>query len=353
MHVIGLMSGTSLDGLDIAYCNFKLTNAKVDYKIVAAETIPYSSEWLLRLKGCMNLSGSELIKFNTDFGVYLGNQVNVFLKQHNLEVPDLVSSHGHTVFHKPEHGYTYQAGCGATLNAITKIKTVCDFRTQDVAFGGQGAPLVPIGDALLFAQHDACLNIGGFSNISFIKNDKRIAFDICPANIILNELCYRLNLQYDEDGKIAQSGSVNLKLMHELNMLDYYFQKAPKSLGKEWLDKSYWAILNNFKISTENLIATCTEHIAYQIAINLKNFNNPLLTGGGVFNSFLISRIQENLTQLGSKTLLQIPDSKIINFKEALIFAFLGYLKVNNQTNTLCSVTGASQNLSTGILYDN
>ncbi|MEI8136395.1 MAG: anhydro-N-acetylmuramic acid kinase, partial [Bacteroidota bacterium] len=256
-------------------------------------------------------------------------------------------SHGHTVFHQPKLGFSTQIGCGATIAAVTGRTTICDFRSLDVANSGQGAPLVPIGDKLLFGKHEACLNIGGIANISFNdKNGNRIAYDICEANMLLNYLAEKLSQPFDKGGEIAKSGKINAELLNKLNSQNYYSQNGAKSIGREWFEQNILSLIENNGIEIKDLLATSTEHIAQIIANDLEDKKNVLVTGGGAFNTLLIEKIK-------SKTNCEIiiPDAQTINFKEALIFAFLGYLRLYKKTNTLSSVTDAKSDSAGGAVY--
>ncbi len=344
-YIIGLMSGTSLDGLDIAYVKFQPDDLS-QFEIIHAETVPYSKEYYDLLKNAFKINADDFSKLDADYGQFLGNEVNKFIQKYKISKVDLIASHGQTVFHRPEQGYTTQIGSGAHINAITKIKTVCDFRTQDVALGGQGAPLVPIGDRLLFSQYDYCLNIGGFANISYEKDGKRIAYDICPTNIVLNHYTNKLGKAYDDGGKIAQSGQVFDKLLQELNQLDFYKDQQPKSLGWEFVVESIIPLIDKYQLDIPNILATYVEHMATQIMQKTQG-GNMLVTGGGAFNQYLISRMRA----LGN-TKIVIPDKTIIDYKEALIFALLGYLKNLGQINILSSVTGSKFDHSSGVIFD-
>ncbi len=345
--VLGIMSGTSLDGLDLALCEFSGKNDGYEFQILASETIEYSPEWKSRLSSFQTLSAEQYFSENVLYGKYISEKVNVFLKTQNHK-PDAIASHGHTVFHQPHRGFSTQIGCGATIASHTQIKTVADFRTLDVALGGQGAPLVPIGDDLLFDEYDACLNIGGIANISYKnKNGERIAYDIGVANMLLNFLAEKEGRPFDKNGGIARSGKLIEPLLKTLNELDYYKIHGAKSLGREWFEKE---ILNRLSdsIHVKDLLRTCTEHIAFVIAndLNQHQIINVLVTGGGAFNSFLIEKINEY-----TQCRIVIPDKTMINFKEALIFAFLGFLRLNEKVNTLCTVTGAKKDSSGGVVY--
>lgn len=338
MHIIGLMSGTSLDGLDVALVDIAEINKNIQYQLIVAETIPYSKEWKERLSTLDTASAYEYALANVQLGHYFGKCVNSFISKHNFKA-DIIASHGHTVFHQPDLLLTTQIADGEAIAAETHLPVVSNFRTLDVALGGQGAPLVPIGDRLLFGQYDACLNLGGIANISFEENGKRIAYDICPCNMALNLLAQKINLEYDKDGMNAKKGSINDVLFNQLNSLDYYKQNGPKSLGKEWF-LEYFQPLIDGSLPTEDYLRTCVEHIATQIAnvITKNNIKSILITGGGALNKFLIERLEQ---MVQSKCKIVIPDSQIISYKEAIVFALLGYLRVTSQTNTLASVTGA------------
>lgn len=347
-RVLGLMSGTSLDGLDICYVEFCKKNKSWSFNIGPAQTIPYKPEWQENLRNAPQQSGLELAKLHTTFGRFCAQAVRTFQEEHHLEI-DLISSHGHTVFHRPDLGYTLQIGCGATLAAQTGITTACDFRTADVALGGQGAPLVPIGDRHLFGAYDYCLNIGGFSNISFEQNARRIAGDLCPANIVLNALAMKEGYAMDVNGELAGSGTLIDELYRRLNELPYYQAPHPKSLGREWVSETIDPLLSDFEsCSTRDLLRTFTEHIAWQINRALPE--NPdiklLISGGGALNLFLIQRIKSL-----SKVQVFVAENKILHYKEALIFGFLGVLRFINEANCLSSVTGASSDHCSGSLH--
>lgn len=344
--VIGVMSGTSLDGLDLAYCEFELLNDKWQYTLGAAETISYSKTWHTRLSELHKQPMFLLPKTDAFYGKYIGQCINDFIKRNKLTV-DFISSHGHTIFHNPAEGYTTQIGSGPAIFAETNIPVIYDFRSLDVALGGQGAPLVPIGDELLFGEYEACLNLGGFANISFAKEHQRVAFDICPCNIVLNQVAGFAGKAFDENGTMAASGTVNTELLNELNALSFYKSTGAKSLGREWVEKTYWPIVAAHETEVSDLLATFTLHITQQINIVLSTakIKSVLVTGGGAFNANLMKQLKRDALFVG----YEIPDSRVINFKESLIFAFLGVLNQANKINTLKSVTGASVNSIGGV----
>lgn len=345
-NVIGVMSGTSLDGVDLVYCEL-VKQVGWQYKIIHAETYSYSDEWREQLKNAVLWNHKELALANEDYTRYLASVINRFKSEFNLTEIDMVSSHGHTVFHQPENGITIQIGNLPVLAELIHETVVCDFRVQDVQLGGQGAPLVPIGDKLLFHAYDYCLNLGGFANISFDDvTGERIAYDVCPVNVVLNHYCNQLGLEFDEGGNVARTGIVNTGLLNKLNGLPFYSLPYPKSLGMEWVRRYVFPLIDTFEISVSDILRTWVEHCAYQIGGLLINKGNVLITGGGAFNSFLIERI-ENLAGITVKE----ADKNLIMFKEALIFAFLGVLRYRGDINCLKSVTGAKKNHSSGFIF--
>ena len=348
-HIIGVMSGTSLDGIDLAELHFSIINGKWRFEIQKAETIAYSPYWLNKLKKALTFSEKELENLNSEYTQFLGKTINLFIQKNQLSALDAVCSHGHTILHQPQKGVTLQIGNLPKLAKIIHQKVVCDFRKQDVNLGGQGAPLVPIGDKILFSDFDFCLNLGGFSNVSLEEKGKRIAFDISPVNTVLNFYANQLGFEYDNQGKIARSGSLNLALFEELNQLTYYQEKHPKSLGMEFVNETILPLIEKHAITIAAKLHTFVEHIAFQIALALAEQNGKMLiTGGGAYHEFLINRIQFYLPNLE----IIIPDKKTLEFKEALIFGLLGVLKMRNEINVLSSVTGAKQNHSSGIIFN-
>ncbi|MBO9701511.1 MAG: anhydro-N-acetylmuramic acid kinase [Sporocytophaga sp.] len=351
--VAGLMSGTSLDGLDIAVCKFELRENKWSYEILEATTFEYDEARRNSLKNVMKGSAESLAKLDFDFGYFQGNAVKNFLDKLNIPV-DFISTHGHTIFHQPENRFTTQIGNGAAVAAASNLPVVCDFRSLDVALRGQGAPLVPIGDKLLFKEFDFCLNLGGIANISYDDNSgKRIAFDICPANMVLNLLAAHKGHLFDHGGALAKAGVTNKKLLEALSHINYYSQPIPKSLGKEHVDNLFIPLIENTKDSIENLLNTFCHHIAEKVTDIIKkneisDNSKVLITGGGAFNEFLVGLFQE---KSGNGIEFIVPEAKIVSFKEALIFAFLGTLRWRNEVNSLSSVTGSMKDNCGGAIY--
>lgn len=339
--VLGVMSGTSLDGVDLAICTFSKTNEWV-FEIVKSKTVKYSCHWKNKLAELHLKNGKEIKKTDKDYGEFLGEIISSFL---STEKVDFIAVHGHTIFHEPENKYTLQIGCGKTISKRAKTTTINDFRSLDVSLNGQGAPLVPIGDLKLFSDFKYCINIGGFANISIKEGKNRIkAFDICPANIVMNKISQKLGVEFDEGGAGAESGKLIPGLLIKLNNLDFYKKDSAKSLGREWVEKFINPLLLE-EYKSEDILRTFCEHIAMQIGVFLKD-KSALFTGGGAFNTFLMSRIQHYST---SKIIT--PSKEIINFKEALIFAFLAVLRVRNEVNCLKSATGAKHDNCGGIIY--
>ncbi len=347
LKVIGLMSGTSLDGLDICYVDFSFDGKNWMYSIVNAISEPYPEEIKRKLAEAQEMNAFDYALFNSDYGLYLGSRVKTFMDKYGA-TPDIIASHGHTIFHQPSRRFTAQIGSGASIAAESGVDCVCDFRTTDVALYGQGAPLVPIGDRTLFANYDYCLNIGGFSNISFSQGGKRVAYDISPVNYLLNHYTRLIGKEYDEDGKMARNGNVCNNLFQRLNQLDYYEQKGPKSLGREWVEEEIFPLINQYSLSTEDILATIVEHAAYQVGKNVIS-GKVLVTGGGAFNKFLVERLRSNAKNCD----FVVPDILTVNFKEALIFAFLGALYYFDMPNCLSSVTGAKYDCIGGAMYKN
>lgn len=347
-HVIGVMSGTSLDGVDVAYVRFECLDQKWSFAILEAITYPYSEYWYTELSHAIHLSQEELKVLDVAYTNYLGELCAKFIEHYKVVELDAVCSHGHTIFHKPDLGYTFQLGNLSNFSNWVDVKVVCDFRVQDVALGGQGAPLVPIGDRLLFSEYDACLNLGGFANVSYDEKDgNRIAFDIIAVNTVMNETVKVLGMNFDKDGSLAKKGDVNQELLAELNTLGFYRELPPKSLGIEYVNENLFPIIKRYDLNTKDLLRTFVEHIAIQINKGIpKDINRVLVTGGGVYNKFLMERIRAN-----SSNEFYVPESIVVEFKEALVFGFLGVLRLEGQINVLCSVTGASIDHSSGVVY--
>ena len=350
--VLGLMSGTSLDGLDLAYCHIWKTPTGWDFDLKKTDSIPYSDTLKEKLKNAIYIPADKLLEFHNTYGTWLGQKSKEFIATHTLEV-DFIGSHGHTTHHQPQKGFTFQIGSGQHLANASGTKVICDFRSNDVALGGQGAPLVPIGDRHFFGQYDFCLNLGGISNISFERNGERLAYDIGLANMILNHITQKINLNYDKDGALARKGSINKPMLEQLNNLEFYKLPFPKSVGFEWFVEKVIPIVEANDDSIENLLHTSIHHICEQVAKQVelqknKTENTLFVTGGGALNGFLMETLQQ---KVGSSTKVVKPTNLLVEFKEALIFALMAVLREENSINCLRSVTGAKHDCSGGVVF--
>lgn len=351
---IGMMSGTSLDGLDLAYCEYQKKADSWEFDLLESKFIPYTAKRKSELAQLVHAKSEELLKAHHAFGHWLGKQVHEWIDEKSLEV-ELIASHGHTVFHQPLHKFTFQLGDGHDIAQACGIKTIADFRSKDVASGGQGAPLVPIGDQLLFSGYDLCLNLGGIANVSLTKNGHRMAGDIAPANMLLNYITAKIGKSYDADGNLARTGSIHSELLEELNALNYYTTSFPKSTGYEWFASNIVPIVDRTDISVPDLLRTSIEHTAFQVAKTIShekpelNNRQMLVTGGGAQNHFMIERLSATLRKAVK---VVVPEIAIVNFKEAIVFGLMGVLRLRNEPNCLSSVTGASHDVSGGIIYE-
>lgn len=346
--VLGLMSGTSLDGVDLALCKFTEESAWMHYQLLDAKTVSYPYYLREKLDDALNLSAKDLQLLDQELGTFYAEQILAFMARQQAP-PLLIASHGHTVLHQPDKRITMQIGDGRVIASKTGITVINDFRRQDVAKGGQGAPLVPIGDRDLFGDYQFCLNLGGIANVSFDKDGKRTACDISPCNMALNTIASWIDIEYDRNGVLASRGTVQQKLLDRLNDMAYYRKPAPKSLGKEWFLRHFLPEIRQTEITIEDLLCTVNEHIADQVSGFVNSYHKPgdrmLITGGGAYNKFLVSRIKNKC-----RAELFIPDEKIIDFKEAIVFAYLGLLRFQEKNNVLASVTGAHSDTSAGII---
>ena len=348
-RVTGLMSGSSMDGVDLACCDIEWNGQRWTYKILEAETFPYDDIFLSKLEHACNWNSKEIEELDLELGHHYAELLNGFHQKVKLQ-PNFIASHGHTILHDPNRGITLQAGNGRVIADRTGIRLINDFRSEDVAQGGQGAPLVPIGDRLLFSNYEGCLNLGGFANIS-CENilGKRIAYDLCPANMALNWVAALEGKVFDRDGEMARKGLIDSKLLERLNQLDFYARKAPKSLGREWFLEQFLPLMQQSGLSPVDLMSTLMEHIVTRISqgINDAGIGSLLITGGGAMNQTLVQWLKNN-----TRASLVIPEESLINYKEALVFALLGVLKIRGEINCLASVTGGQKDLSAGCIYN-
>lgn len=357
---IGLMSGSSLDGLDIAYVHLHETAGKWTYEIVHSQCQPYPEAWTVKLGNAVSLSAIDYQLLHTAYGHFTGQAVNQFIEENQLHHQvHLVASHGHTTFHLPQQKMTGQLGDGAAIAAVTGLPVVSDLRAMDIAFGGQGAPIVPIGEKLLLADYSLFLNLGGIANLSFNLPDKYIAFDVCPANRVLNLLVAPTGKAYDEGGQMADGGSLNKDLLQELNLLAYYGQAYPKSLANDFGTATVYPLVQQFALSAPDALHTYVQHVAAQIKNAVQTvaaetgFTSQgakmLVTGGGAFNTFMVESIQQQLATTGIEVV--VPDQQLVNYKEALVMALIGVLRWREEYNVLASVTGAARSSINGALW--
>ena len=345
-YVIGLMSGTSLDGVDLVYIKFNKSE-EWNFDIINSKTYLYEDSVIKLLTHISKKSLDEVKKIDVEYTKKLAQIIREFIDEFSINKIDFISSHGHTAIHDPSNSFTYQIGNLPNLSNEINHNVICDFRVQDIEFGGQGAPLVPVGEKYLFQEYDSFINLGGFANISNHKGESLIAYDICPVNIVLNNLSKKIGKDFDNKGSIASSGKLILNLYEELENLKYYQSSPPKSLGIEWVDANIFPLINKyFDYPIEDLLNTLSNHIANQISNNLNDFDKVLVTGGGAYNDYLIDIIR---SKTDSEVI--IPSKNIIEFKEALIFAFLGVLKYLNINNCYSSVTGASKDHCSGKIF--
>ena len=345
-YVIGLMSGTSIDGVDLVYANF-FYDKHWSFKILKSKTYEYDMDWQNILKNLSDKDLDSIKLIDKNYTKLLSEYISSFIEEFSIKEIDFISSHGHTALHDPSNSITYQIGNLKELSDYIGLKVICDFRAQDVKLGGQGAPLVPVGEKYIFQEYDTLINIGGFANITIKSNNNLIAYDICPVNIVFNHLSNLKDLKYDDKGKIALSGKLNIELFNCLQSLEYYKKNSPKSLGIEWVNQNIFPIVNSFsEIPLEDLLNTFSKHFASQIANNIKSTDKTLITGGGAYNDYLI----QNIMDLTESEII-IPNSEIIEYKEALIFGFLGVLKDLNINNCYSSVTGAMKDHSSGNIF--
>jgi anhydro-N-acetylmuramic acid kinase len=358
-RVIGVMSGSSLDGLDLAFVEFEEKGGKWTFSIVASACYSYDEAWTIKLKTGRDLKAVDFVSLDAEYGHYIGAQINRFIKENSLDYKvGLIASHGHTLYHVPGK-YSVQIGNGAAIAAETSLPVVSDLRSLDVALGGQGAPIVPMGEQLLFSDYSFFLNLGGISNVSYKGELVYDAFDVCPANRVLNLLVQQKQLSFDKDGLLAAAGRINEGLLEKLNQLDYYQTDYPKSLANEFGTELIYPMLIASGLNTEDLLATCTEHIAIQVALAVEkivakrslvvNQAKMMVTGGGAYNTYLITRLSQHLLPYGIEVVL--PSNEIIEYKEALIMALLGVLRWREEETVFSSVTGAKRASSGGAFW--
>ncbi len=365
-RVIGLMSGSSLDGLDIAFVEFHEQAGAWTYEIKATECYAYSPEWIDRLKKATTLNALDYQLLHTAFGHHIGQLVNAFIEEYSLDYQvQLIASHGHTTFHVPAQKMTAQLGDGAAIAAVTGINVVSDLRAMDLALGGHGAPIVPIGEKLLLKEYPLFLNLGGIANVSCNLTNNYIAFDVCPANRVLNMLANKAGKPFDEGGQMAAGGALQPELLKTLNALEYYQLPAPKSLANDFGTDVVFPLVTGPRFSTrdtwiQDTLRTYVEHIAVQVKKALEPVSAPdaqlpatatqlLVTGGGAHNTFLVQRLTALLSDINITVM--VPDKRLVDFKEAIIMGLIGVLRWREENNVLASVTGSLRNSIGGAVW--
>lgn len=355
------MSGSSLDGLDVAFVEFVHNAGQWSFEILAADCYPYDEEWKSNLQSATTLNALAYQRLHTAYGHYLGQAVNRFVDEKGLHYKvGLIGSHGHTTFHEPHRKMTAQLGDGAAIAAETGLPVVSDLRALDVAFGGQGAPIVPIGEKHLLKEYAMCLNLGGIANVSFNRPEGYVAFDVCPANRVLNLIAAREGKDYDAGGELAASGNVNNEVLQRLNGLPYYGLPYPKSLANDFGTDEVYPLLQSFGLAPADEARTYVEHVVQQIQSAISNRqpttqgaetqNQKLLvTGGGAFNAFLLQQLSAALLPLNIEVV--VPEANLVQYKEATIMAFMAVLRWRQEYNVLSSVTGAQRDSIGGALW--
>lgn len=349
------MSGSSLDGLDIAFTQLTEISGQWSFELLNAECIPYPAALVADLQQANKMSVPDFLRLHTSFGHYLGEQIVQFIDRNNLHHKvHFISSHGHTVWHEPNAKTTSQIGDGAAIAAWTMLPTVTDLRNMDIALGGQGAPIVPIADRLLFSDYDFCLNLGGIANVT-VNTEEPIAFDIAPANQLLNHFANKASKAYDDKGEMARAGTIDAAVWEQINAIKWYQKEAPKSLHNDFVNEAVLPFFDTIK-DNEDALHTATRHIAFQIAEAIKSYQNPLqpqrilVTGGGAFNQFLLECIDEELNKNGTMEVI-VPEENSLKFKEAIAMALIGALRWREETNVLHSATGATRSNVGGAMW--
>lgn len=353
-NVIGLMSGSSHDGLDIAFVEIADVRNDWVYEIKNSECVPFTPELEQQLRQAASLSVPDFLRLHTAFGRWMGHQVVQFIDKYELHHKvHFIASHGHTVFHEPASGTSTQIGDGASIAAVTGLTTITDLRNMDLALGGQGAPIVPIADKLLFRDYDFCLNIGGICNVT-INGPEPIAFDIAPANQVLNHYAQSIEMPFDMDGTLASAGKVEPSLLEQLNALDFYQLPAPRSLSNTYSGSIIDKVNEFTSLSVQDILATLCAHIAAQISKAIEPYVKDapakmLATGGGAFNKYLIDTISVALADKGVE--IVVPDAELVANKEALAMALIGVLRWREEVNVLSSATGAQRSSIGGAMW--
>ncbi|XP_064473646.1 anhydro-N-acetylmuramic acid kinase-like [Ornithodoros turicata] len=364
-EVIGVMSGSSLDGLDIIYTRFSLTSSDCwEYNIQHCTCYNYSPTWIDKLKHATSTSALEYQLLNTEYGRYIGEYVLRFIRENRLDGKvHLIACHGHTVFHLPSQLTTSTLGDGATVAAVTGLPVVSDLRSMDVALGGQGSPIALTAERKLFGnEYQFFLNIGGMACLTYAgKNySDSFAVDVCPANQLLNLLANREGRAFDRSGEMAKSGKVSTRLLKDLDDFDYYKKSFPKSLGVDFGPEILYPLIQAHDLSTADALQTFTEHICNQVAEvirlvertvkdGLPQSSKMLVTGGGARNLFLVDRLTERLKEF--RITVVVPNDELVKFKEALVTSVIGVQRLRGEENFIGEVSGASRSSIGGAFW--
>lgn len=359
MYVVGIMSGSSLDGLDIALCRFEQDDlsGKLSFDLVDTAAIPFDENMMSRLGVGATMDVRSLKKLEVDLSRYIAESVNQFLEA-GAHTADYISCHGHTIWHVPEDGYTVQIGQGAIISELTGTPCICDLRSNDMAVGGQGAPVAPIVEQILFPEFDFYINLGGIANVSFHSDQEVISWDSVPCNQILNHYASQKGLPYDDGGSLAESGKVDKGLKEAWMSLPYFGRSYPKSMDNTWVKNHFLAGASSFDVSIEDALATMVDVCVSQIQGDIKDhvgdtggqhLRKCLITGGGAHNTYLVSQLSEVLTHDDIEVIK--PKDEIVDYKEAILMALMGFLRIEGISNTISSVTGARTNTIGGAVY--
>jgi anhydro-N-acetylmuramic acid kinase len=348
-YILGAMSGSSLDGLDLAICSF--TDQSI-FTIHNSTTIELPLDLRTKLKNFSTLNAFQIADLDAYFALFSAHSIRDFTNNWIGGI-SLVVSHGHTLYHNPANAVSWQIGNGGIIAAVTGIDTLCDLRVQDVALGGQGAPLAALVDLNLFKDYTGLLNLGGIANITINQSNTVYSWDISPCNQVFNHLAQKEGKEFDKGGSIARSGKILMELIHKWQENTYFSQMPPKSMDNTWVKENYIKEIDKIDQPVKILMASFAEFVAIQLSKDLKSLDlNPgkiLVTGGGAFNAHFISRLKVHLSPLN--WVVEVAEESLINYKEAMLMAYMGHRYINKKTNTISTATGAEKDLISGALY--
>jgi len=356
-NVIGITSGTSLAGLDLVFAALTEVRGKWTYEVKASERVEYTAEWEEKLGKAADLPARDYLLLHSEYGHFIGHAVNQFIADHQLDHQvHFIAAHGDTVFHIPAQKMTAQLGDGAAISAVTGLSVISDLRAMDIAFGGKGAPLLPIAEQLLFPDYQYRVNLGENATLAAQIDGQLIASDICACNYVLDTLAETLNFPFDKDGQLAAGGVTDQSLLNALNGLAFYNEASPRHMSSKFGTGTVLPMIQQHQLSTQGKLNTYTHHIAAQIEKIVKDLlpqeeNVPrslLLTGGGAANTYLVKTIEAALQPHNVTVTVQHDP-----FRNALMIALLGALRWRQEPNGLASVTGAEKDSVGGALWAN